>query len=69
MGVNLYNGASPNNFNGNNANEFDSDATNYSLSGSYVSNGYRGSRPVINLKADSLVSGGNGTQGSPYTIG
>ena len=34
---------------------------------SIIENG--GARPVINLKADSLISGGNGTQESPYTIG
>ena len=39
MGLNLYNVSSPNNFNGNNANEFDSNATNNSL------NNNNGSRP------------------------
>lgn len=35
--------------------------------GSYVTGGY-GVRPVINLRSDTLISGGRGTSDNPYTL-
>ena len=41
--------------------------SNGTLNVSYVNDAY-GVRPVINLKANATISGGNGTSGSPYVI-
>ena len=60
---------SPHYFRGGYAYEFFSSATSDSLY-DIVSIGSTGvgSRPVINLSADVLVNGGNGTSESPYTV-
>ena len=56
----------PSNFNGANANEWNVNA-NGNLTGNNVNNS-NGSRPVINLKSDVEITGGDGTASNPYVI-
>ena len=59
--------SSPNNYNGSNAFEWNVNYSSGNLLNSGVDNS-RAFRPSINLKAELLVGGGDGTSSNPYTV-
>ena len=66
MGTSYWWLSSPNNYNGSNANEWNVNGSNGNINNNV--NNTNALRPSINLKAELLINGGDGTSSNPYTV-